>query len=248
MSSRAYSLTVPPGTDPANTLHTIIQDKGKDMSERLVQGGHKITAHGAVAAAAENNDGKHAVGIDDNTGNAGSFKIYDTAGTTVLLEIYGTAHASKPGQIEAKSASSMKFVGINITSGTDPGHLHATSHRMSAVGFGSGAYGEAAIRLPKDCTITRVEVRVLGSGTAVSRTFQFRKTNGVPANNANILSDAIASVSIASVVVDAAAGNLGGNSGVIAIAALAGEWIVVKRTDASGGSAPLSDFEVVVTE
>ena len=251
MASRAYSLTVPPGSDPANTLHTIIQNKGKDMSERLVQGGHKITAHGAVSAAAENNDGKHAVGIDDNTGDAGSFKIYDTAGTTVLLEIYGTAHGSKPGQIEAKAASSMKFVGTNVTTGTDPGHLHTHTYEFhftnvsANYGVIDGAGGNtvpSSVRLPKACTITRIDVEAGGIGTA--RTFELRKTSGVPANSGNIATDGVSSVSVGSVAIlsteyrNAATG--------LAVAATAGEYLTIKRTLGAGGNAAI--IRVTVTE
>ena len=102
MSTRAYDEAVPSGASAANTLHTIIQDKGKDFRERLVQGDHKFAGYAAPpSGAADNADGKHCVGIRDNTGNAGScVVVWDTAGAAARIEQFGSAHATKADQTE----------------------------------------------------------------------------------------------------------------------------------------------------
>lgn len=99
-----------------STNASLIDDKArlelKATRERLMQGGHKMTG-AAPAAATQNNDGKHVVGVEEGSpaGDTGYFSIYDTAGTDPLVRVHGTAHSTQANKIGLKNGYALKSLG-----------------------------------------------------------------------------------------------------------------------------------------
>lgn len=85
-----------PGGSAANTIDTLSQDQSEDVRERDLQGGHRHTIT-TLGTTNQNNDGKHAVGLEEsppNTANDGRWSIWDSAGTTRKWIFYGASFSA----------------------------------------------------------------------------------------------------------------------------------------------------------
>jgi hypothetical protein len=217
MSSRVYDRAVPDGaTLDSKDLDTAIQQKGQDLDEAMVQGGHKMPTLTHSAAAQEGN-GKHCVGIEDqaNHNDAGDFSIWSFDGLTALLQVHGKDHATKPGQIEPLTHAGVpfKFVGPGIVTGDNPGHRHTdnmmlgdmTTTTLSVASYIPGfqlRYYKAAGAPVQSIVAFMFSVQTTYSGGPT--TIQLRK---VPAGSAaatiSPFSDGVASVVVATVTLNA---------------------------------------------
>jgi hypothetical protein len=164
---------------------------------------------------------------------------WNFAGTIPYVRLYGPTHATKPLQLEFLSGA--KVVGLNVTSGTDPGHLHTQG---GIIGGKAGPITVAGYLMPSAFrwakgagegtqTLTRLEARVGTPPTGGSLVIQVRRTSGAPANSANVYTDAVATLLIGTITI--VAGEFGGSTTVLTNETLAdGETIVLKATTVPG--------------
>lgn len=248
MATTPYTYDYPLGTTtPPNVDDDMRRDR-KDHGERLLQGGHKLSNVTIPAATAtENNDGKHCVGVETQTdqNDQGFFtNVWDNAGTTALLRTHGTSHATKPGWIEAQAGT--KFMGPNVSSGLDPGHLHTQGGVIGGRAGLIGATGylkPSAFRWSKGTgegtqTITRLDARLATPPSGGTLVLEVRRTSGAPSNVVDIYNDGTASQLIGTITI--ANGEYAANQTTLTNNTLNdGEYIVVKCTTLNGSPADL---------
>ena len=113
MASRTYDRDVPDGsTLDSAQLDESINEKGKDFDERAVQGGHKMATL-THSNAAEEHDGKHCIGIEDQTDHNDDGYLtlcWDFAGTSPRIRTFGSGHTNSgrtdfPGNILIPAAN-----------------------------------------------------------------------------------------------------------------------------------------------
>lgn len=244
--------------DGATTNANLIDDEARrlrqEIADLLMQGSRRIGGNTPPASSATNNDdGKVCVGWETQTfqSDAGfTTLLWDFLGTTALLRAYGTSHATKPGQIEPQGI--MKFVGPNITSGLDPGHLHTQGGIIGGRAGLIGATGylkPSAYRWSKGAgegtqTVTLLGMRVGTAPSGGSLIIEIRKTNGAPSTASDVYGDGVASLVVGTITITT--GNFEGSTTTLANNTLAdGEYLVPKVTTLNGAPADLSIYAVV---
>lgn len=152
MATRVWNETAPGSGDNVGEGDDRIRDDKFDTRERLQQGGHVVSSGGPYtpSGATANNDGKHAVanGGDHPTG----FKIYKADQTTVLVDFADGA---------ITPAAGVTLSGVNITSGTEPGHKHRGTIAIWLAGITTPGRVHATFRAPKALTFEQVHVHVM---------------------------------------------------------------------------------------
>lgn len=167
----------PAGTINASDLDNAIRQLRKDVRERLLQGGKKLTDT-SRGVASENNDGKACVGIEDSVGtDAGIYTMFwDFGGTNPRGRHYGGSHASKPNRTE--------FIG-------DVAPLSPTT-LIKFFGIATAAYTMVAVGdpLPVIGYLKRVLWKVPNSVSYPQRTVKsFRLTTGTRPVGANLVAE-----------------------------------------------------------
>jgi hypothetical protein len=155
MATRNWDATKPlDASTNAAVIGTEITLAKADLEERLMQGGHKFAGLTPPAPGAnQTKDGMHCVGYETQTDQTetGYFTLVSSFdGATPYLRAYGSTHATKPLQIEA--LNNAKFIGPNVTTGLDPGHLHTQGGIIGGRGgtiLGTGFIIPSAYRFAK---------------------------------------------------------------------------------------------------
>ena len=207
MATRDWDDTKPAATAAANTLHTIIQTLSEDTRETYIQGGHKDAAI-AIGSSNEETRGKHCVGIEGSGGGPGNddgtFTIWDFAGTTPLFRVHGSGHANA---LEISALNSTLWVGTNITTGTDPGHLHTVGGIIGGLSGAVVVTGFAktiAFRWNKGSgagtqTILRLDAQVGTPPSGGPLTMVFHRTTRVPGIGDDVFTLAISDAPLGTV-------------------------------------------------
>lgn len=151
MATRVWNEGAPASGDNVGEGDDRIREEKFDTRERLQQGGHVVESGGPYAppAGTADTDGRHAVA---GTNHPIGFKVFKSDKSTVLLDFADAA---------ITPAAGVTISGVNITSGTEPGHKH--NGTIAIVIPGSTAPGRAkiAFRAPKTLTFIQAHVTVM---------------------------------------------------------------------------------------
>ena len=211
MATRIWDDTDPAGSDAANTLDTVIQNLSVDARETSIQGGHK-DADLTVPSTNENTRGLHCVGVESTpNSDSGVFTIWDFAGTTPLFRVHGSGHANA---LEISALNSTLWVGTNVTTGTDPGHLHTVGGIIGGLSGAvvvptvdddnAGFVKTIAFRWNKGTdagtqTILRLDAQVGTPPSGGPLTMIFHRTTGVPGPGDDVFDVAISNAPLGTV-------------------------------------------------
>ncbi len=93
------------GSINADLIDDNARTQAKRVRERLIQGGHRFAFSSLpIAVTNDEHDGKHAVGWETSTpahSDAGHLTLaWDFAGTTALMRLYGSTHATLADQLD----------------------------------------------------------------------------------------------------------------------------------------------------
>lgn len=151
MGTRNWNEGAPASGDNVGEGDDRIREEKFDTRERLQQGGHVVESGGPYvpAAGVADTDGRHAV---NGTNHPIGFKVYKSDKSTVLLDF-------ADGAITA--ASGVTISGTNITSGTDPGHVHNGVIAIWIPGAVAPGRVRVNFRAPKALTFVQAHVHVI---------------------------------------------------------------------------------------
>lgn len=218
-----------------------------EISDRLVQGGHFVlNKTPPVNSSVENNDGKHSIGWETGSPfftDAGIWTmVWSHDGGTPHVIIYGSAHATKAGQIEPQG--SFKFVGTNITSGLDPGHLHTQG---GVIGGRSGVLSvgyvkPGIVRWSKGSgegtqTLRALYARVGVAPSGGNLVVEVRKVTTGILDSVDAYTDAAAATLLGTLTITT--GNFAASSTGLSAVIADGDLIVLKVTTVTGSPAEL---------
>lgn len=131
MATAPWDDDTPPDSQSVSLGDDRIREDKAGVRERLLQGGHYMVHDLSQGGANEINDGQHVIGVENDIGaptEAGTFTVFRADITSPALRLHGTSHATKAGQLELDA--NYTYVGANVTTGTDPGHLHTTDRTL----------------------------------------------------------------------------------------------------------------------
>lgn len=176
MATRDWDDLAPASGDPVAEGDDRIRDTRVDIRERLIQGGHFQT-DSARGATNQNTDGRHVVDV----GPDGGPHVYKADNSTKLIDF------DTPDAVDMSNASA-GVLGPNITSETDPGHLHVGTVALKVSGtIVSATTLRASWRVPKGITFTRMSINVFQAPVGAPLTVTARRLN-TPAIGADRLS------------------------------------------------------------
>lgn len=235
MATNAWDDTRYSGVTNANQIDDEARRSRVDISDRWIQGGHKVAFKTPPATSSvENDDGKHCVGWETQSfqSAAGYWSVYDFNATTPALRVFGSMHATQPGEINAMAG--WKFTGLNVTTGTDPGHLHTQG---GVIGGKSGTLSTGYVkpgyfRWAKGAsegtqTILGLYGRVATAPTGASLIIEVRKVAATILDSVDAYTDA-ATTLIGTITITA--GNFAAATTGLAATLVDGDAIVLKIT------------------
>lgn len=151
MATRNWNESSPASGDNVGEGDDRIREEKFDDRERLQQGGHVMESGGPYtpAAGVADTDGRHAVA---GTNHPIGFKVFKSDKTTVLLDFADGA---------ITPAAGVTVTGVNITSGTDPGHKHTGVIAIWLPGAVAPGRARVAFRAPKPITFVQAHVHAL---------------------------------------------------------------------------------------
>lgn len=157
MATRAWSDTAPAAGDKVGEGDDRMRDDRQNARERLVRGGHYMADTGYLVAGDDtDHEGKHVRGI-----GAGP-DIYRASDKTTKLVAY-----PDDTTVDMSNATS-GVLGPNITSGTNPGHLHTGTIAIRVAGLLASGRIKVAVRAPRALTFVRVWPVVFTAPTGAS--------------------------------------------------------------------------------
>lgn len=239
MSTDLLSTTTPTDPDTANVDDDIRKTK-LAFAERLVQGGHRVAnITPPVPITNEPADGLLAVGWETQVSqsDAGYLTLAsDFAGATPYVRFFGSGHASA---LQFQLIGGAKYIGTNVTTGLDPGHLHTQGGVIGGKGgvLIAGYLKPSAFRWAKGTnegtqTIKALYARVGVAPTGGSLVIEVRKSSGAPVDGADVYTNGVAITTIGTVTITV--GNFGSSTTGLAVTIADGEVIVLNAITVSG--------------
>ena len=249
MATDLLNVATPVDADTANADDDFRKTK-LAFAERLVQGSKRVANITRPAPITnEPNDGKTAIGWETEspfyTESGWCTLLWSEDGATAYLRAYGASYSDATRQKAIEAVNGAKFIGTNITSGLDPGHLH-TQGGVIAGRAGTilvtGYLKPTAFRWSKGTnegtqTIKKIGVRLGSAPTGGVLGVEVRKTVGAPTNAADVYSDGVSSVLVGSVSV--AAGEFEGAVTGLSVAIADGEYLTCKIVTLNGAPADM---------